>query len=243
MKPVKITPSLVALVVVNLVPLVGVFTLGWDAGAIVVVYWAENLVVGFYTVLRFVFLKMEEPAQNLAKLFLIPFFCVHFGGFCAIHGAFLAFFFRLGGDRIFSSDVGSGLPEPVQMLLSPFVHIWQNRPPGTEWALVGLLVSHGISFVRNYLQRGEYRSLRIDQVMIRPYGRIVFMHVAIIAAGLPVMLLGSPVPLLVVLIALKIAVDAVLHNRSHSNVGEGGGMEWLIGRLRVWAQSKNVARQ
>ena len=43
--------------------------------------------------------------------------------------------------------------------------------------------------------------------MMRPYKRIVLMHVAIIAGGVPIMMLGSPVPLLCILVFLKIGMD------------------------------------
>jgi len=33
----------------------------------------------------------------VALLVAIPFFCVHFGGFCAVHGFFLLAFLKLGG--------------------------------------------------------------------------------------------------------------------------------------------------
>jgi len=49
----------------------------------------------------------------------------------------------------------------------------------------------------------------------KPYTRIVVLYIAIIAGALPVMYLGSPVYLLVVLIFLKIIIDLYLHNKEH----------------------------
>ena len=40
--------SLATLVAANLLPLAGVVFFGWDAGVILVLYWAENLVVGSF---------------------------------------------------------------------------------------------------------------------------------------------------------------------------------------------------
>ena len=51
--------------------------------------------------------------------------------------------------------------------------------------------------------------------MSRPYTRIVLLHVAIIAGGVPIMMLGSPVPLLCILVILKIGMDVWLHIKSH----------------------------
>ena len=46
------TVSLVALVVVNLIPLIGVLLWGWDVGSLVVLYWSENLILGGYTIVK-----------------------------------------------------------------------------------------------------------------------------------------------------------------------------------------------
>ncbi len=81
--------SVVSLVAVNLLPVVGVLFWGWDAGAIVLLYWSENLVVGIYNVLKMACVKVEPAAANVGKLFMIPFFMVHYGGFTAVHGLFV----------------------------------------------------------------------------------------------------------------------------------------------------------
>ncbi len=82
--------------------------------------------------------------------------------------------------------------------------------------MIGLFVSHGISFVRNYLSGKEYASQTMQRLMKQPYRRIVLLHVAIIAGGMPVMMLGSPIPLLFILVGLKIGLDIWLHTKEHS---------------------------
>jgi len=209
--------SIQALTVANLVPLFGVVFLGWDAAAIVLLYWIENLLIGFSNILKMMLVKVESSGKQLQKLFMIPFFCVHFGGFCAVHGFFLLTFFKIGSDL---DDFGPGEPwlGPLiflQLLYSVVMQLWQSRPPGLEWPVLGLAVSHGISFVKNFLFGQEYLSLKLNDIMMRPYKRIVLMHVAIIAGGMLIMMLGSPVALLCVLIFLKIGMDIWLHVKSH----------------------------
>ena len=80
---------------------------------------------------------------------------------------------------------------------------------------MGLMVSHGISFVHNYILQKEYVSFTIKKLMNQPYKRIVLLHVAIIAGGVPIMLLDSPIPLLCILVLLKIFIDIRLHTKSH----------------------------
>ena len=47
-----------ALTVANLLPLIGVVFLGWDAAAIVLLYWIENLIIGLFNVLRMILVKV-----------------------------------------------------------------------------------------------------------------------------------------------------------------------------------------
>jgi len=65
---------LLCLVAANAVPLYGVAFAGWDAFLVVLLYWAENLIIGFYNILKIAFAKVNKPQENLGKLFLIPFF-------------------------------------------------------------------------------------------------------------------------------------------------------------------------
>lgn len=93
---------------------------GWDAAFIVFLYWTENLVIGFYNILKITLLKSEHPAGHLGKLLAIPFSSLHFGGFCAVHGFFLLTFFKIGGGpgEIFSEQSWPGHLIFLQMLFS-----------------------------------------------------------------------------------------------------------------------------
>jgi hypothetical protein len=217
MKPHRPPFSILALITANLAPLFGVLFFSWDAASIVLLYWVENLIIGGYNILMMILVKVESRSAKFKKLFLIPFFCFHYGGFCAAHGFFLLTFFKIGGDLdAFSpQDPWPGPLVFVQLLVSVITRLWESRPAGFEWPVIGLVVSHGISFIRNYLIAGEYLTRPIEKLMSRPYKRIVLMHVAIIAGGVPIMMLGSPVPLLCILIILKIGMDIWLHSKSH----------------------------
>ena len=209
--------SILALIAANLAPLFGILFFGWDAASIVLLYWVENLIIGAYNILMIIWVKVKSRSDQFQKLFIIPFFCVHFGGFCAVHGFFLLTFFKLGGDNDAFGPQSPWLGPLVfvQLLVSVIAQLWESRPPGMEWPVIGLVVSHGISFIRNYLMGGEYLKLTIGKLMGRPYNRIVLLHVAIIAGGVPIMMLGSPVPLLCILVILKIGMDIWLYHKSH----------------------------
>ena len=210
--------SRAALIGANLIPLAGVFFFGWDVSFIVLLYWLENLIVGFYNILKMATAKMTEKTANLHKLFVIPFFCIHYGGFCAVHGVFLTVFFKIGSGAspLAGSNNWWGPLIFLQLLFSVIAKLWASRPPEMIWAVLGLFVSHGISFVENYLLGGEYKKKDLQKLMRQPYQRIVVMHLAILTTGIFVMKLDSPLPLMIILVVLKVFFDLRLHIKSHS---------------------------
>jgi len=82
--------------------------------------------------------------------------------------------------------------------------------------LAVLAASHLFSFGWNYLVRGEFRRAKLAELMSKPYGRVVVLHIAIILGGIGAIALGSPLWALVVLLALKIGLDLKAHVKEHS---------------------------
>jgi hypothetical protein len=201
--------SLLALVVVNLLPLAGVLFLGWDVGALVLLYWAENLIIGFYTLLK---MLVNSPWQGLGTTI---FFLIHYGGFCAIHGMFVI-------ELLLQVEIDPTPEKPwplflvvPQMLLIALQQLLEVVPSRWLLAFGALFISHGISFVLNFLLGGEREGVTQKQLMASPYGRIVVLHIAIIFGGIAVQAMGEPVAMLVVLVLLKLGLDIKLHLRQH----------------------------
>ena len=199
----------------NVVPLFGAIFWDWEAFNIVLLYWAENLAVGFYNILKIAFAKAPHPAGHLGKLFLIPFFTVHYGGFTGVHGIFVLAMFKKEGPSSQSGDDWPCFFVFVQMLLNVIKQAYAAMSTEMRLALLALCLSHGVSFVHNYLLKGEYAKASLPKLMASPYGRIVVMHVAIIAGGFLTMALGSPLGVLVVLVVLETAIDVKLHLWEH----------------------------
>ena len=86
---------------------------------------------------------------------------------------------------------------------------------GAIWAVLALTASHLVSFIFNFIIKGEYRRTVVPQLMFAPYGRIVVLHIAILGGAFAIQALGSPIVLLIILIIGKIAIDLGLHFRSH----------------------------
>jgi len=210
-----------ALVAANLVPIYGVLFASWDAFSIVLLYWFENLVIGFYNILKMAISKVNNPIENLGKLFVILFFMVHYGGFCAVHGFFILAIFHKGFDALGGSSGRTTLPCVfvfLELLYNVVRKVLLTAPPAFFFAIGGLFASHGISFLHNFLIKGEYARTNAQKLMGSPYARIVVMHIAILAGAFLSMAMGSPVGILVVLVFLKTIVDIKLHLREHGKL-------------------------
>lgn len=189
----------------NAVPLLGVLFLGWDLFSIMVLYWAENGIIGLINIPKVLLASGEitSPAtpagasfdastapstvSTADKLLMIPFFVFHYGLFWAVHGVF------------------------VFALFGP--------PQGpTTTVAIGVLVlfaSHGVSFFVNYVGRGEYLETSPSQQMSQPYSRVVVLHFTVLGGGFLTLLLGAPVAALALLVILKTAIDLRSHLREH----------------------------
>jgi hypothetical protein len=202
--------SLTGLIIANLLPLFLCFVFGWHITSLVMFYWVENLIIGLYAIARILCASQPFDPQPpfAATIFVASFFTVHYFGVCLGHGVFLLVISTMdfaGGPRLPFSPFDENV----------FVQFWQLLPPGGLLSVLALFISHGVSFVRNYLWGGEYTQTTPPKEMARPYARIVLLHVSIIFGMFLVMTLGSPLFLVMLFVVLKTALDAVIHCYSH----------------------------
>lgn len=174
----------------NLLPLLGIFWLGWDASTLVVLYWIETAIVGFWLFVRLITGRGADGSVKLNRggLVLGLFLLAHGGIFMLVH-----FFFLTGLAR---GEWTNHLDSPLAFVMG-FV-----LPAGLWIPLAGLFV------VRGVLTLGEIRANRSTGHLIGGfYARIILMQFVIIGGGMIALLLGSPVPLLVLIIAAKTGVE------------------------------------
>ena len=291
--------SALALVVANVIPIVGVLFFGWSLMTILVLYWVENGIVGFWNVPKIAMARgsllqhlpdmpdaaalaatgsperaaalqaawrraqqgrmaeMTDAAQQLtqdvgsgepssgsgsqapiivgpqaaARLSAVPrlglsiFFLVHYGMFWLGHGLFVFLFlpamsgsFSGSGPNLdcvpaLPGEFGPGFgPGFGQDCASPMGEIlWGSVVIGA----IALFISHGASFLFNFIGRAEYLTKSPASQMAAPYGRVVVLHLTIIFGGMVVAFLGAPIGALLVLVGLKTIFDLSLHLREH----------------------------
>jgi len=204
-QPGSLTASAVALILANLVPIAGAAFFGWSLSDVMVLYWAESAIIGFFNVLKIAVIG------RWSALFAGPFFLGHFGGFMAVHFLFIYTLFVKG---VTGNDGGGDLAEVAAL----FAGLWP--------ALLALFISHGYSFFTNFLGRQEYRNRSVGDQMREPYTRVAFMHMVLIAGGGLSLALGDPTPVLLLVIIAKIWLDLRAHRKQRqgakSNLSAAG---------------------
>ncbi|HEY8199178.1 MAG TPA: DUF6498-containing protein [Candidatus Limnocylindrales bacterium] len=188
-----------ALVVGNLIPLVGVLMLGWQVGVVLGLYWLENGIVGAINCVKMAMAQGDGPAGRNLKLTQIPFFVIHYGLFWFVHGVFVGVIATIGTDAAIGGGFGLAAVEtdPLAILV----------------AVVGLATGHLVSFWVNFVGKGEYRTVTVTRQMAAPYGRMVVLHMAIVFGGFLIALLGSPEGPIIVLVLGKTVLDLNYHLR------------------------------
>jgi len=196
----QFTVATLSLIVMNLIPLVGVFWFGWDAAIIVFLYWLENIVIGLLNIPKIIACRDKadgaRASPNRGVFFLPVFFAFHYGGFCLGHYVFLK--------STYKSLPGFG--EFIPALLSPVLF----------WSLLGLTLSHIISMIVNFYGKREYDTRTPNKQMFMPYSRIMLLHIVILLSGFVALATGEGVAILILLVLFKIGFDLAAHVAEHS---------------------------
>ncbi len=219
--------SALVLVAVNLIPLIGVAFWGWSLMLILALYWIESGIVGVINVFKIaraeggadgspvtvdgnrVTIRLSGMATGMAKGPIIGFFILHYGIFWLVHGLFVFLLPLFAGLSTLEPDPlapGFGIG-PMDFGPLPL--------DGLAISVALLAASHTLSFFANYLGRGEYRRATPVGQMMSVYGRVVVLHVTIVAGAAVIGVFGTPFAALVLLVGLKTAIDLILHIREH----------------------------
>lgn len=196
------TISVYTLIITNLVPLVGIFFFSWDIFSILFLYWAESLIIGGFHVIKLFYSSLKQ--KFYAGFFLVPFFCIHFGGFLFGHLVLLLVLFSPIG---LLTGGNPGFAELIAVLQTVSFQVF--------FAFLFLLVSHGVSFVNNYLQKQEYLYKKADDIFFAPYKRIGIMQAVILLSGGFFTLIKGPLLSVILLVALKMFFDLRAHIKAH----------------------------
>jgi len=191
----------------DIVPLVGLLFLGWNPAIVLPLYWVENLAVGYYTYRKLMLPDIQESQisttgvdgvkRQTGRKELAYFFVMHYGIFTLVHGVF-AF---------------TAIPAAVAQTGSTTVDM---GPLG--WAVPAALLTAFFAERVRYVQQTATPQLRAQltqgKIMGSAYVRIIVLHVSILVGATLITMLGLPQGAAVLLILLKMFVEAFKANMS-----------------------------
>ena len=185
-------PAILALIIANLVPLLGVFAYGWNLYTLVMVYWSENILIGVFTLVKMAFVKKVGPVGK-TKLYKTLLFCAVYGTFVVIHGSILSQLVFRSADRAFNFGI-------VFVL-----------------CILAFLLSHAVSMTTNFLMKRENEKISAFDLMFLPFVRVAPMHLVLLLAAIVVLaMVEGPGWRLSLFVLLKVFLDLASHFAEHT---------------------------
>lgn len=186
---------------VDLVPVFMVLFMGWRAEALVLLYWAENVIIGLSTLVRLGWACAKARVVGLIlAMFLMPFFAFHYGMFCFGHGIFV---FEMSK----TLDENFAMLGPDPTVIFAMVEKIRHAFPGMT-LMMGLIVIYQMAAaIRDYWPQADKTYPMPWEEMFAPYGRIVTLHIAIIFGAMALMAMGEPVLGVFLMIVLRMGVS------------------------------------
>ena len=196
-------PDLIWVLASNLIPVIGVTLYGWAALPLLVFYWIENVVIGGFNILKILVSGFTKSrALAIAAVFLSAFFVFHYGLFTFVHGIFVFAMLSWSGEAQAGLDPNAA-PDDVLTNVTALV----NADSDLYWSVVALVAVQTGWFVFHWLLFGHWRTASPITQMYEPYGRIFVLHMTIMAATLPVIILGEPMLAVLILAVLKSVME------------------------------------
>ena len=175
----KLTISDFLLIVVNCIPLYGVWFEGWDAKPIFLVYCMETVIIGIINVVKMacitIFVRKKDIWENGGSTtmqsgwFFIFFFIIHYG------------FFVFVQTQIFFAV--SGLI-PDGSLLASYSKIPGLLGDEGKLLLLIFITYYTLQTVLEFLLSGKYKTISIGRLMFEPYMRIFVQQIVVILGSI-----------------------------------------------------------
>lgn len=171
---------------------------GWGLSTVLVIYWWQNIIIGFFNVIRILTLQditvkgkgnIPLSAFIYGKIFLAGFFALHYG------------FFHFGYYEFISGAFRS--VDAKYVFLASLV----------------FFANHLFSFIYNFKENSEPKD--IGNIMFSPYQRIVPMHITIMAGIFILLIFRGALAeklVLVFFLCLKTYADVKMHKFEHEGV-------------------------
>ncbi len=210
----KLSVSDLLLIIVNLVPLYGVWFEGWNAATMFLVYCLETVIIGMVNIFKMayvtLFVRSTDTWENKGSRtmqsgwFFILFFIMHYGFFVFVQ---TQVFFSVSGLAKGSSLFGKYAQVPALL--------------GDEGKLLLLIFITYYTFqtIVDFFISGQYKKISLSRLMFQPYIRILIQQLVVITGSM-FLSFGAGKIFILVLVAVKIFFEVFLNYDRILNLAE-----------------------
>jgi hypothetical protein len=184
------------LILVNLIPLYGVWFRNWDAKQVFLVYCMETVIVGVMNVIKMtcvtIFVKKKDVWENQGGTtmqsgwFFIFFFILHYGLFVLIQ---TQLFFSVSGMI------------PDGLLLMRYAKIPALLGDHGKLLLLIFVAYYTMQNVFGFFSSGQFRTISMGRLMFEPYMRIFIQQFVVILGSMFLAFGGGKFFILIFIIA------------------------------------------
>jgi len=195
----------ILLILVNLVPIWGVWVKDWNVKEIFLVYCLESVIMGGYNVLMMwsttLFKKKEEwvsgnSSSIVSGYYFILFFIAHYG---------LFIFIQMGMFISIAHISNLNFTDTFSFLF----HLRRYLTSSTYEHLLLFIASYGIIVLKDFFMPGLYKTASLGSLMFAPYVRVFVQQFCLLIGGiLLVFSLGKI--FMLVFVFVKIFFEVVL---------------------------------
>ena len=201
----KLTISDFFLILINLVPLYGVWFEGWNAAQVFLVYCLETVIIGVINVLKMacvtIFVKSKDVWENGGSTtmqsgwFFIFFFIIHYGFFVFVQ---TQVFFGVSGIANNASLFGKYAQIPALL------------GDNGKLMLLIFITYYTLQNVFGFFVTGNYKTISLSRLMFEPYMRI-FVQQFVVILGSIFLSFGAGKVFILVFIAAKIFFELFIN--------------------------------
>lgn len=201
----KLTAGDYLLIIVNLIPVYGVWFEGWNAAQIFLVYCLETVIIGLFTVIKLACVTLIVKPRDewnagkgsvmVSGLFFILFFIVHYGIFVFVQ---TQIFFSVSG--LVSDHSTLGTYRQIPKLL------------GHEGQLLLFIfiIYYTLQNLFDFFLSGEYKTISMMKLMFQPYARI-FVQQFVVIVGSMFLTFGAHKVFILILALVKIYFETYIN--------------------------------
>ncbi len=201
----KLTISDFLLILVNLIPLYGVWFEDWDAKQIFLVYCLETVIIGIINVVKMacitVFVRKTDVWENGGSTsmqsgwFFIFFFIIHYG------------FFVFVQTQIFFAASGM---LPTGSLLTRYSKIPELLDDNGKLMLLIFIAYYTVQSIFGFFSSGVYKTISLGRQMFEPYLRI-FVQQFVVILGSFFLTFGGGKIFILIFIIVKIFFELFIN--------------------------------